>query len=276
MIRVDHKNPCPICQHGKYCAFSEDGNFVACKRVKEGSITNLGAFGYLHKIEHIDLTGYAKNECRTRPDWKSLQWSYKIALSTYGHYPIIDGVTDRNTQEEFFIGWNGKGWTWPCWNEKLAITGMQVRYPDNSKCSVKGTEIGVFVPKTIMAHNGIIAITEGLSDAMVSMELGFKTLGKWNSDTPHDTLIMLVMEKIKPSNGIILFADNDEPGQKGAKDLKQLFKTYAPGMHTKIITPPTPYKDLRAWRSEGKLDSTQLFSILRINGPKKLTVIYKG
>jgi 5S rRNA maturation endonuclease (ribonuclease M5) len=182
-------------------------------------------------------------------------------LATYGKYPTLTGIYNFNTYHEYFIGWNGKAWTFPVWGERLQITGMQVRFPDGVKCSVTGTQVGVFVPKTIMAHNGIIGVAEGLSDAMAACELGIKTVGKWNSDNPHETLLTLIIEKFKPSKGILIFADNDDPGQKGAAELRRLLKTYLPNLHQKTITPPQGIKDIREWRTKG-LTSNTIYNII--------------
>jgi hypothetical protein len=260
MIRVDPSHPCPICEKGKWCAFTEDGEYIACKRVQQGSITNLGQFGYLHKIDKVDLKGLVKN-AKPLVDWKSLQQTYKIQLSTYGQYPSIGFA--RDTYDQYFCGWNGKGWTFPVWDDKLSISGMQVRYPDGTKCSVTGTRIGVFVPRCIdAAKRSILCITEGLTDAMVSTEFGIPAIGKWNCDSTHEIVLSLILDKIKPSR-IIMVSDNDDPGKQGAKELYKMIKTYQSGLHITGLVPPDGIKDLREWKSNG-LTREQFYKMCRI------------
>jgi hypothetical protein len=255
LIRVDKKHPCPICNHGKYCAFSNDGLYVACKRVKEGSITDLGQFGFLHQLkEREDLTGYAK---QTKPyvDWKKLQYTYQNQLSAYGKYPTLVGIDNPNTYREYFCGSVGTGWSFPMFNASLQITGIQVRYPDGTKCCVTGSTQGVFLPKNILSVAGkLLTITEGVSDAMAAHELGMVAIGRYNCDGPDEIVTQLVIEKIKPSK-ILIFVDNDphEAGLKGSKNLCEYLRTYLPGMHIKLVKPPAPHKDLRSWISVGGL-----------------------
>jgi len=251
MIRCDHKHPCKICGSTKWCLFSDDGLYCSCKKISEGAVTNLGQLGFLHKLkEREDLTGYT-TQPKPQVNWKQLQRDYSLQLSTYRKYPTLAGIDNPNTYQEFFMGWNGKGWTFPVWGEHLQIAGMQVRFPDGVKCSVTGTQIGVFVPKTIMAHDGIIGVAEGLSDAMAACELGIKTVGKWNCSTPHETLLTLIVGKFKPTKGILIFADNDGPGKKGAVELRGMLKTYLPNLPTKTIVPPLGVKDLREYKRLG-------------------------
>ena len=249
MIRVDQNHPCPVCEKGRWCAFTEDGEYVACKRVSEGSITNLGQFGYLHKLNStMDLQGLTKND-RPIVDWKSLQQTYKFQLSTLRKHPPLG--FKANTYTEYFCGWNGKGWTFPVWNERMAICGMQVRYPDGTKCSVTGTKIGVFIPQSITsAIKSILCITEGLTDSMVSTEFGLPAMGKWNCDSTHEIALSLVLERIQPSR-VIIVSDNDDPGKKGAKELYNMIKTYNSGLHTTGVIPPEGIKDLRDWKNKG-------------------------
>lgn len=250
MIRVDPKNPCPICKHGKYCAFSEDGNYVACKRVPEGAITNLGQFGYLHKIEHIDLTGYHKVE-RPHQNWKQLQQDYRIKLSTSGNYPVLGCKID--TYNEYFIGWNGQGWTFPMFDANLNVTGIQTRYPDHTKCCVTGSTAGVFLPKHLWSCvRKTLGICEGVSDAMTAFDMGLLSIGKFNCNAPHEIITQLVTEKIKPSK-VVIFSDRNEDGagQNGTKELIRMLKLYSAGLHIKGVLPPEGIKDLRGWREQG-------------------------
>jgi hypothetical protein len=97
---------------------------------------------------------------------------------------------------------------------------------------------------------------------MVATEWGVPSMGKWNCDTPHETALALIVERIKPAR-IIMVSDNDVPGKKGAKELYQMIKTYNSGLHITGLVPPDGIKDLREWREKG-LTKEKFYKMCRI------------
>ena len=75
---------------------------------------------------------------------------------------------------------------------------------------------------------------------------------------------------------LIIIADCDPPGIKGAKQLTE--KLAFAGFKVKVIYPPKPYKDLREWVVDGKdtpenllklVDDTELEYPVRIQIKKR-------
>jgi hypothetical protein len=146
------------------------------------------------------------------------------------------------------VGWSAKhrAWTFPMVDVDGHVLGIRLRRAGGKKLSIKSGHEGLFVPEDIDAH-GLVVIAEGPTDTAALLDLGFSAVGR-PSCTGGVKLLVELVRKLKPS-GVVIVADGDAPGQRGAKSLAALLVAYSPSV--RIIVSPAPYKDTRAWRQGG-------------------------
>jgi len=130
------------------------------------------------------------------------------------------------------IGWDGQAHTFPMYNGKQELIGIQRRFPNGFKCMVEGSTLGLFIPNNVTAK--CLVITEGVSDLATAMELGFQGIAKPNALVGKE----LAYEWLHNHHSdwqVVIIADNDEAGQKGALELQD----YIDSEHcrTRILTP---------------------------------------
>ena len=241
MIRITDLNIlCPICGKPDWDLVSDCGRFAACKRVKDGSICDLGALGYLHFLPNgIDVSKVQK---RTKPEvtydeWKTLQSRFANAVS---HFPDV-GLPNEALLS-YGIGWNpdGNHWTFPMYDLSGNICGMSSRFQDGTKACIKGSRAGVFLPR-LKYNNRVWCIAEGATDAAAIWSLGYNCIGKFNRDSPHQLISDICRYKIN-LDAVVVVADNDDVGREGAQKLVELLKNQ---VITKLLVPPPQCKDIR-------------------------------
>lgn len=156
---------------------------------------------------------------------------------------IHPAVLDR-----FHIGFDGKAYTFPMFGLGGEITGIRFRTLDGRKYALKGGRNGLFVPTQQLNPACPIIVTEGESDAMAAYELGFQVIGMPGKGQCKEILAGWMKEK--GFRKAVIIADNDKPGQEWARELAK-FLAFVYGFEVKIINPPKPHKDFRAWFNAG-------------------------
>jgi len=170
------------------------------------------------------------------------------------------------------VGWSNRhsAWSFPMRDADGHVVGIRLRSNDGRKLSVAGGHAGLHIPTDIAAPSTLL-ISEGPTDTAAALDLGFAAIGRPSCVGAVDITVDL-MRKMKPSL-VVIVADNDEAGQKGAASLASSLALQMKQL--KIITPARGIKDLRAWKigratpTEVKavIDAAALFSI-SISGSK--------
>ncbi len=168
------------------------------------------------------------------------------------------------------VGWcpSRQVTTWPMRNGAGEIVGIRLRCSvTGQKKSVAGSLAGLFYDPKMMAsieHGERIWITEGASDTAAGLSLELAAVGVPSAGCGVDLLSGLG-HRVRPSEWVI-FADGDGPGIEGAKRLRVDLALIAP---VRIIHPPEPIKDLRAWLGRGlswqaierEADASEVFTL---------------
>ncbi len=237
---------CPICGKPDWCSVSESGEFAFCPRTEEGSIGQFGAWGYIHRIKKNDKTSKYKKVSKSnhKINWEVLQKFY------------IDNYSEKfgdNFENKLEIGWDGKAYTFPVYDEKRKITGIQRIFKDRTKLFIKGSKDGIFWPIGLQ-FNDYLLICEGASDTLTALNLGFEAVGRLSCNNGERIICKLLKEKqqCRP----IIIADSDEVGIKGAKKLAIKLLDINPAS---ILIPPM--KDLRKWDENGLTKEKLLLNI---------------
>lgn len=247
MIRIHEISiACPVCHKTSWCLVSDDGRFAACKRVSKGALTDLGALGYLHFLPNgVDTKNYTpeKREVIPYETWEQKQREFENNVSFVPHLGLR-----ASSLRNYGIGFNrdGQYFTFPMYNEQGRICGMSTRFKDGAKACVKGSAIGVFLPRK--KHNqDVWCAVEGASDAATIWELGFNAIGRYNCDTPVGTIYNIVGTKIK-AKAIVVVADQNEVGINGAKKLAYKLSDK---IRTVVMYMPPGIKDIREFYNKG-------------------------
>jgi hypothetical protein len=132
-----------------------------------------------------------------------------------------------------------------CHSPPVCHTNL-ISLPDGRKLSVKGGKEGLFIPEGIDAHD-LLLVCEGPTDTAALLDLGFSVVGR-PSCMGGVALLVKMMQEHRPE-GVVIVADADAPGQRGAESLAAVLVAYCP--EVRVITPPAGVKDAREWRRRG-------------------------
>ena len=261
MERCDNQNPCPVCKrYSDGCLYAKDGSAAICVRTPEGAVKMAGEAGWFHILKPGQFKPKPVKKKRPIPiNWESLNKCYTqtfqgIAVRHLSNPFQVYGTTLRQIE----TGWDREAYTFPVRDSDDQIIGIQRRFPDGSKGMVKGSQIGIFIPRiywdNLESDICPLFICEGVSDTATALDMGLCAIGRVSCSTGKEHIIKFCIKK-RPTR-IIIVADNDEVGIRGAKALglwiSQGYKLFsAPPPDIKIITPPTGSKDLRIWRENG-------------------------
>ncbi len=256
-LRVSRSKPCPVCGKPDWCLVSEDGSTAICPRTPEGAVKQTKASGYLHKLNR-DTSRLAARSTRIsignrkqfRSDLIELARTYKDAVNPCQLNQLAGslGVT-TNSLHRLDIGFAGWGWTFPMTDANGDIRGIRIRKHDSQKLAIKGSHEGLFIPIDLTTVEQLF-ICEGSTDTAAILDLGFDAVGR-PSCLGGVNLLDALIRKLQP-NDVVIVADHDKPGQRGACNLAQKLIRQCP---VRVITPPIDIKDARAWKRTGASSS---------------------
>jgi len=240
----DLDKECPLCLHKDACCISRDGSKILCTRV-ESSLKIGEPFigGYIHAAnkEYRNLKMPKKKRIKAPINWDILCKFYQSKAK----YDIVEKLAikfnvSQKTLINLNIGWDSEAYTFPMYNAKKEIIGIQRRFPSGKKCSVKGTSLGLFIP-TIKITPPLF-ILEGVSDLAALLDLGFYGVAKPSAQAGNDLVEKFIL--FHNCNKVVIVCDNDKVGVKGATKLVQQL-VLKNKIITNVISPPEGIKDLR-------------------------------
>ena len=249
--RVSRSRPCPVCGKPDWCVHVEGGTI--CPRTPEGSVRDLGSAGYLHV--HGDRDRLRRSWSRTVPeqapdvgDLADLHYLAANAAPARTALAARIGV-GAVALDRLRVGWNAAvgAWTFPMRDGRGRIVGIQQRFKaTDEKRVVRGHRSGVFEPFQLKVRDGELVICEGASDTAAALSVGLEAIGRFScSGTLEETVDRI--RRHRPGR-VIVVADNDEPGLRGAERLIRRLDGFA---RAELRRPPHGIKDLRAWTQAG-------------------------
>src|SRR5262249_39384631 len=147
------------------------------------------------------------------------------------------------------------------------VVGIRLRRPDGSKFAVKGGKEGLFVPANVFSESSPLLVCEGPTDAAALLGLGFANVVGRPSCTGGTKLLVRLVQRSRAE--VVIVADGDEPGRRGADNLASVLAVYAPAVQ--VIVPPDGLKDVRDWlRAGGKREDVE--RVIRVAPVRRLTV----
>jgi hypothetical protein len=141
------------------------------------------------------------------------------------------------------IGWDGNAFTFPMTDADGGVIGIRRRFLTGSKCSVRGSRSGLFVPTSPEDGNRLL-ICEGATDTGAALDLGFDAIGRPSCNSG----IEMIARVARGRNEVVIVGDNDHAGRRGAAKLADALVLHC---SVKVIYPPEGAKDLRQWLRQG-------------------------
>lgn len=282
--RVDRGRPCPVCGRPDWCLYAgpaDDPTAAICARTE--SEKGCGDAGWLHRL-------------RDDGQWRPPRRSVRIAVPSNGSesasvdfqevsqqaqsalpLPALTRLADdlglqAHSLHRLGVGWmaasdlrqlgtkcNSKGcFAFPMTDVSGEVRGIRLRSPSGFKYSIKGSKQGLFVPSDL-PDTDLLLVTEGPTDAAALLDLGFVAVGRPSCSGGRGLLVDLVRVWRHPE--IVIVADGDGPGRRGAESLAALLAAYSPAV--RVIAPPKGIKDARQWKRTGATKQDVLVAIQR-------------
>jgi len=267
--RANRNDPCPICGKMDWCSVFSNGNAAICMRIETGSVKKSENGGFIHILK----PGYIRQTARIAPEFRSkielsaMMRNYQSAINPANLEKLADKL-DLSTSSliRLGIGWafNYRAWAFPMLDAAGNVRGIRLRRDDGRKFAVKGGSEGLFIPadmpiaSLILRNNpAALLIAEGPTDCAALLDLGFAAIGR-PSCTGGIKLNVNWLEINRPTH-LVIVADGDEPGQRGAQSLASTAMPFIPTL--RVITPPDGVKDVRDWKRAGATRETILQAI---------------
>ena len=254
--RVNRANPCPICKRPDWCAVSADGTAALCQRVE--SAKRCGEGGWLHRLKdgprqerrcvrvvRLSAGGPA------REDLARLARDFREAVDPGRLYQFAVSLGLSVTSLcQLGVGWSAehRAWSFPMTDAGGAVLGIRLRRPNGFKFAVKGGREGLFIPSTGGDEISPLYICEGPTDAAALLDMGFRDVAGRPSCTGGIKLLVGLVRSRRAAE-VVIVADADEPGRRGADNLASVLVLYAPTV--RVIAPPEGVKDAQDWLRAG-------------------------
>ena len=247
--RVTREHPCPVCGKPDWCLTSADGTAAICPRIS--SPKRCGEAGWLHWltdqrpagrfVRHIPLS-----RAPTRTDLDRLAEQYGADLDPGRLHQLACqlGVSGASLIA-LGTGWSeGHGaYSFPMVDDGGTVVGIRLRRPDSGKFAVRGSKAGLHVPAGPAFSPGErLLLAEGPTDCAALLDLGFPAaVGRYSC--LGDLRLLAGMARRWRPGDVVIVADADEAGQRGADNLASVLVCYCPAV--RVIVPPNGVKDVR-------------------------------
>ena len=254
-VRAGARRRCPICRKPDWCLIHKeepgDPSRVICARIE--SDTRYGDAGWLHVLRETRGRRGRSGRCG-RSISTSISRITEQSLDAYDQDLDLDALS-RLAHElsvsvssllALQVGWNGWAWTFPMRDDRGVLVGVRLRRGDGQKRAVRGSRNGLFIPRTLRGTDPLL-VCEGPTDVAAMLDLDFDAVGRPSCSGGAKHVVRLV--QVRRPGQVVLVADRDEPGQRGASDLASRLLPYSPDV--RVVTPPDGCGDARAWRASG-------------------------
>lgn len=257
--RVNRQNPCPICNHIDWCSIFSDRQRAICMRIAAGSIRKTANGGFLHILKSGFLSGEIQvlPVARIKSEYSSLMRDYQNAINPPRLEKLADNLNlSAQNLVRIGIGWAYpfRAWAFPMMDANGEICGIRLRRDSGRKFAISGSREGLFIPADLpiseLQHSpdfNPLLITEGPTDCAAALEIGFSAIGR--PSCTGGIKFLIDWFRINRPPHVVIVADGDAPGQRGAESLACAALPYVSTL--RVIRPPEGIKDVRDWKRSG-------------------------
>lgn len=246
-VRCKKSSPCPICQRPKYCSVAADGSVACCTKVEDGSFQTTKNGHWIHRLDADAVRDRAEipHPAEPQEDWGAMARGFQDQTTDRQVDALAKrwGV-DRQALREIGVGHNGQQFTFPMHGASGAVCGIRVRMLNGNRWVITGGKNGIF--RRLKPDTGRLLVTEGESDCAAALTLGEDAIGVPGAEQDAACEIAAIYGH---GRDVVVIADNDERGAAGAQKL--LENLIGKAKSVKLVRPPAPHKDLRAWLLAG-------------------------
>lgn len=195
----------------------------------------------------------------SRGDMKPLAELYRASLDPgrLEGFAQALGVSVESL-DRLHVGWSAEhqAWSFPMTDVRDTVLGIRLRRPGGSKFAVKGSREGLFVPNSDVRDgqgrsrkgSSQLLIVEGPTDTAALLEMGFEDVVGRPSCTGATSLLIELVRNCSAAE-VVIVADADAPGRRGANSLASILVAYARSV--RVIEPPRAINDARGWLQAG-------------------------
>ncbi|MDD5434882.1 MAG: CHC2 zinc finger domain-containing protein [Nitrospira sp.] len=186
-------------------------------------------------------------------DWESILQRGRANISAgMKTFCAMLGISPK-TADRFRVGYDMEKMQYliPMYDPSGNISGIQRRAIDGTKKSMPHSKQGVFIARNYLySLNRTLFICEGFSDAAITTEMGFQSIGRYNASQRLTEELYRHLIKFKC---IVIIEDNNKVGQVGAK------KWWNQLSNSIVIAPFKEYVDIRQQALAGGLENTRTY-----------------
>lgn len=265
--RVSRANPCPICGRQDWCLITgpeHDPTAAICARIESDKRVGDKGAGWLHRLRDDDSdwrqatrfrrVAVAQQAPERATDFTAFatKCSSEIGAHVLSLLALELGVSTESL-ERLGVGacvmYGRRFYSFPMRSGDGAICGIRLRGIDGGKLSAKGSRSGLFIPRDLDTSAQLL-VCEGPTDTAAMLDLGFSAIGRPNCSAGGAMLTSFIASVERPvPREIVIVADHDAPGQRGAWHLASTLIAYVPAV--RVIVPPQGVKDAREWKRRG-------------------------
>lgn len=220
-----------------------------CMRIESDKPSNGGWIHRLNGSATLPLKRKSKTKATVDLEKLALQYQRAVEPDELDKFAASLGV-DVDALRRLSVGIEVCGnWTFPMREADGSIIGIRIRsITGANKWSVKGGRNGLFLPLELSA-TATLFIAEGPTDCAALLTVALDAIAR-----PDCTGGVSLLREYCKRRDVVLAADADEQGRKGAESLAR--KLVSVCHSVRIIRPPDGLNDMREWVQAGatKLD----------------------
>ena len=279
--RVTAAAPCPVCGRADWCRESTDGGLVVCNRIQSSRPARGNGGGWLHDLGRARQFRTVQTPVRNSPQLSAAELELMdrrnrlaLTLNRLQQLSARLGVS-VNALRTLGVGWDlaRSAYTFPMRDAAGRLIGIRTRRTDGRKLCVLGSRLGLIMPAAVLALLGkddtdlpdSLLICEGESDAAAGFDLGMCAVARPGCEACGAITCELV-RRVRPAR-LIIVADRDEAGQRGAHSLAR--RLAEGGIANRVLTLPN-HKDLRAWTAATEYAAHQLAAMMDAPADRKV------
>lgn len=249
--RVSRSCECPICGRADWCLIAIDGTAAICARVESEQVVGDQGAGWLHKLngKHI-IAPVRLSPAEKAPKFTSAEL---VAITDRCITDLSDrrirllgkslGVTVESLRR-LRVGWDidRESFTFPMSDGQWNTIGIRLRLVNGRKLAIRDSRQGLFVPMGIRTDRPLL-IAEGESDCASLLDLSFNSIGR-PSCQGGTRFVIEYLRRLRFRH-VIVVADHDGPGRRGADSLVSTLVDHVPKVW--VVFPPDGAGDIREW-----------------------------